>query len=201
MFCQSNSVHYLHDNSSELRLQAVEKAIGALEEGGLLCIVTPDSCHQVPYCMFCLFKMFLSVWEYEMLNNYLDSSSVSGSKLWAAFLMEAGPWSVGFGKGGFLPMVRFLGWFFSNWPLMITQPRWDSAGCDLGDLHQGKAFPWSYLQVLFLFVTLFHKQCFSNLLWIHGKTIEVEDCELVPVLHPRKFLNIIWPFSGNQVVS
>lgn len=32
--------------SSELRLQAVEKAIGALEEGGLLCIVTPDSCHQ-----------------------------------------------------------------------------------------------------------------------------------------------------------
>merc|ERR1711974_157388 len=45
-FCQANSVHYLHDNSSELRLQAVEKAIGALEEGGLLCIVTPDSCHQ-----------------------------------------------------------------------------------------------------------------------------------------------------------
>lgn len=32
--------------SSALRLQAVEKAIGALKEGGLLCIVTPDSCHQ-----------------------------------------------------------------------------------------------------------------------------------------------------------
>ena len=36
-----------HDNSSALRLQAVEKAVGALKEGGLLCIVTPDSCHQV----------------------------------------------------------------------------------------------------------------------------------------------------------
>jgi len=32
--------------SSALRLQAVEKAVGALKEGGLLCIVTPDSCHQ-----------------------------------------------------------------------------------------------------------------------------------------------------------
>ena len=36
-----------HGNSSALRLQAVEKAVGALKEGGLLCIVTPDSCHQV----------------------------------------------------------------------------------------------------------------------------------------------------------
>jgi len=32
--------------SPALRLQAVEKAVGALKEGGLLCIVTPDSCHQ-----------------------------------------------------------------------------------------------------------------------------------------------------------
>merc|ERR1712192_240810 len=32
--------------SAALRLQAVEKAVGSLKEGGLLCIVTPDSCHQ-----------------------------------------------------------------------------------------------------------------------------------------------------------
>merc|ERR1712013_105577 len=32
--------------SADLRLKAVEKAIEALTEGGVLCIVTPDSCHQ-----------------------------------------------------------------------------------------------------------------------------------------------------------
>ena len=34
--------------SADLRLKAVEKAVEALTEGGVLCIVTPDSCHQVP---------------------------------------------------------------------------------------------------------------------------------------------------------
>ena len=30
-------------------------------------------------------------------------------------------------------------------------------------------------------VTLFNKYCFPNLHWIHGNTIEVKDCEFVPV--------------------
>jgi len=32
--------------SADLRLKAVEKAVEALMEGGVLCIITPDSCHQ-----------------------------------------------------------------------------------------------------------------------------------------------------------
>ena len=39
---------------------------------------------------------------------------------------------------------------------------------------------------------LFHKHCFPNLLWIHGKTIEEEDFEFVSVLHPRKWVNTEW---------
>ena len=35
-------------------------------------------------------------------------------------------------------------------------------------------------------VTLFNKYCFPNLHRILGNAIEVEDCEFVPVLHPRK---------------
>ena len=38
-------------------------------------------------------------------------------------------------------------------------------------------------------VTLFLKYCFPNLHWIHGKAIEVEACEFVPVQHPRKWLS------------
>ena len=32
-------------------------------------------------------------------------------------------------------------------------------------------------------VNFFTKYCFPNLHWIHGKAIEVEDCEFVPVIH------------------
>ena len=34
-------------------------------------------------------------------------------------------------------------------------------------------------------VTLFHKYCFPNLLWIHDNALEVEDCEFVPVHHQQ----------------
>ena len=37
--------------------------------------------------------------------------------------------------------------------------------------------------------TFFDKYCFPNLHWIHGKAIEVEACEFVPVQHPRKWLS------------
>ena len=35
-------------------------------------------------------------------------------------------------------------------------------------------------------VILFHKHCFPNLLWIHGKTIEEEDFEFVSAPPPKK---------------